>query len=143
MRRVLTCNDISFDRSIPNFTLTLVSRPISVQELIEKAPGDIKCPSCSAPLTVDLSSDGRVTGCGSTKGGIKGKGVRKDKGTEKSSMTSPSAGGFGSKRFVTKHSVMNRIDLTKFQSVGGLIMPSWIGCSAPFMMAYGKGGGFS
>ncbi|CAN0396817.1 unnamed protein product, partial [Hapterophycus canaliculatus] len=27
-----------------------------VQELIETAPGDVECPSCSEPLTVDLSA---------------------------------------------------------------------------------------
>lgn len=139
-------------------TLTLVPRPISVQELIETAPGDIKCPSCSEPLTVDLSGDndnsnsnsdgqggparavtdnsGRRTGrgsrrgCGGSGGGTKDRvakmvakleaSVGRNKGAEKTTTTSPSVGVFGSKRFVTKHSVMNRIDLSKFQSVGGL-----------------------
>lgn len=126
-----------------------------MQELIDTAPGDIECPTCSQPLTVDLSggspgaegedeegpveSDGvrkrgrNGTGSGSRSGGAKGK--RKGGGRSGGSAKGRMAGMVASleaslkkvkkkpksdgavKRSVTKHSVINRIDLAKFQSV--------------------------
>lgn len=127
----------------------------SVQELIDTAPGDIECPTCSQPLTVDLSGgspgaedqyeEGTVessgvrkrgrkgTGSGSRGGGVKGrrKGGGRGDGSAKGRMAGMVAALEASlkkvkkkpktdgavKRSVTKHSVINRIDLTKFQSV--------------------------
>ena len=142
----------------------------SVQELIDTAPGDVECPSCSEPLTVDLSggspgaddedeqeatgaaetggrgrgrggkgtaaargrsrSGGRGGGRGGGSGGeVKGRmagavaaleaSVRKAKVVAKKSGK-PEGG--GSKRSVTTHSVINRIDLNKFQSVSQLVL---------------------
>lgn len=45
--------------------------------------------------------------------------VRRNKEAEKTS-TAPN------KRFVTKHSVVNRIDLSKFQSVGSFIFDTFM-----------------
>lgn len=142
----------------------------SVQELIDTAPGDVECPSCSEPLTVDLSggspgADGEdeqeAAGAAETGGrgrgrGRGGKGAAAARGRSRSggrggggrgrggsgggevkgrmagavaaleasvrkakvgSKKGGKPGGGGPKRSVTKHSVINRIDLNKFQSV--------------------------
>lgn len=130
----------------------------SVQELIETAPGDVECPCCSEPLTVDLSggspgaedddeqeapgaaqTGGRGPGRGGKgaaargrsrggggRGEVKGRmagavaaleaSVRKGKVATKGKAGGAGGGG-AVKRSVTKHSVINRIDLNKFQSV--------------------------
>ncbi|CAM9136543.1 unnamed protein product [Ectocarpus fasciculatus] len=128
-----------------------------VQELIDAAPGDVECPTCSEPLTVDLSggspgaegddddqeaaqrsSGGRGRGRG--RGGAAARGKSRNGGRnggggavksrvagamaaleasvkKKTKTMKPAAsGGGGIKRSVTKHSVINRIDLNKFQS---------------------------
>lgn len=139
----------------PPFPPRLPSPADSVQELIETAPGDIECPTCSQPLTVDLSggspgaegqdeegtaeSDGvrqrgrKGTGSGSRGASVKGgrKGGGRGGGSAKGRMAGMVAALEASlkkvkkkpktdgavKRSVTKHSVINRIDLAKFQSV--------------------------
>ncbi|CAM9481009.1 unnamed protein product [Ascophyllum nodosum] len=130
-----------------------------VQELIDTAPGDINCPLCSEPLTVDLSGDnnsnnqedearadelgksrGRQTRAPATRGrrpsrssAAGGKGgkekerlagmvasleasLKNKKKTEVVKKNAPYARGGAAKRTVTKHSVINKIDLSKFQS---------------------------
>lgn len=137
----------------------------SVQELIDTAPGDVECPTCSEPLTVDLSggspggndqdeaeSDeveggrgrgrGRKGAGGGGRNGSRGRGgAGRDRGggsrgsndvakgrmanmvatlaasVKKTLKNKKHASRTGFKSSVTKHSVINRIDLSKFQSV--------------------------
>lgn len=146
----------------PFSPLPLSIAPIdSVQELIDTAPGDVECPTCSEPLTVDLSGGspsandedeeqdnetGRGRGRkrkGSSRGGggrsgshgrggaARGGGVGGSRGNtgatgRMASMVATLAASVknkkhasstGFKSSVTKHSVINRVDLSKFQSV--------------------------
>lgn len=144
-----------------------------MQELVDAAPGDVECPTCSQPLTVDLSPDGTSDGQDEAEdtGGAGGgrKGVSKAKGTRgrgrgrakrggstgrggtakgrlagmvaaleasvkkaKPGGASPRRKDVGVKRSVTKKSVINRIDLNKFQSVSDFsALPGTRGCT-PF-----------
>lgn len=144
----------------PPTIISLTHKKYSVQELIDAAPGDVECPTCSEPLTVDLSggspgaknedvgeegegeqNDGGHRGhgrrpkgarskkisCGVARGGrgrgggltakgrIAGMVAALEASIKKAPKEKPK-GGF-TKRSVTKHSVINRIDLNKFQSV--------------------------
>lgn len=147
----------------PLFPPRLPSPTFSVQELIDTAPGDIECPTCSQPLTVDLSGgspgaegqdeEGTADSDGVRTRGRKGKGGRSRGGSGKAGRKGGGGGGGtakgrmagmvanleaslnkvkkktkpdgGVKRSVTKHSVINRIDLAKFQSVSRVL---WYAC---------------
>lgn len=135
-----------------------------MQELIDTAPGDVECPTCSEPLTVDLSggspggeeedeAEGNETGRGRKRkgagGGGRGRSASRGRGgagrargggsggssnggakgrmagmvatlaasVKKAAKNKKHASSTGFKSSVTKHSVINRIDLSKFQSV--------------------------
>lgn len=143
-----------------------------MQELIDTAVCDVECPTCSQPLTVDLSggspggddndedfangdddeTDGRRRGSRGGRGrrGVGGRGRGRGRGrsggaTAKGRMAGMVAAleasvhrkgagnvkekNHGMARSVTTHSVINRIDLSKFQSVSLLIDRSirWVG----------------
>lgn len=119
----------------------------SVHDLIDSAVCEVKCPTCSEPLTVDLSGgglesggdQGNEAGEGEANGGRgrgRGRGRRRSKSVghgvastakgklakvlsaidaKKSTKSSTLPG--KARSGVTKHSVLNRIDLSKFQSV--------------------------
>ena len=135
-----------------------------MQELIDTAPGDVECPTCSEPLTVDLSGGSpgcngqdeaesdevgggrghgrgrRGTGGGGRNGSRGRGGARRDRGAGGGGSNDGAKGRMANmvatlaasvkktvknkkhasstfKNSVTKHSVVNRIDLSKFQSV--------------------------